>query len=127
MNQEINDNYKDSLKAVEKIYKRTFKVIWLVVSIVVITILGTIFLIAIPSNVGFWLALICWISDIGLGISILILDIINAIKIMTTDFNNKEINNIRIVWGIFTIIILGWIASLIFSITAKNKLKNLIE
>lgn len=57
-----------------------------------------------------------------LGGIVFVLNLTNAIIIFTTDFKNAKLNDSKIIWGIFTIIILGGISSLIFSIQAKNEL-----
>lgn len=51
----------------------------------------------------------------------LIIDIVNAIRILSTNWQNKETNDSKIIWGIFTVIILGPIASLIFSVSNIKK------
>lgn len=110
------------LKIVNNIYKKSFKVLWLSISIIIIAILS-IFMTWIP-YMGFWIAISFWIVCAGLGILVFVINIMNAVKILTTDFKNEEVNNSKIIWGIFTIVILGWIASLIFAINARNKLNN---
>lgn len=54
----------------------------------------------------------------------LIFEIIDGIKILTLDWQDEELNNDKTLWGIFTIVLLGPIASLIFSIKAIKKLNN---
>ena len=49
-----------------------------------------------------------------------IINVVNGAIMLSTDFFFKGINNIKVVWGIFTIIILGWIASLVFVIKAQK-------
>lgn len=52
-----------------------------------------------------------------------ILNIINAIKIMTTDWKNQELESDSLMWGIFSIVLLGPIAGIIFGSKAVNILK----
>ncbi len=66
------------------------------------------------------IALVLIFTIIG-AIVTFILDIINAIQILSTNWSNKEVEESKIVWGIFTIIILGPISSLVFSCSALNK------
>ncbi len=53
-----------------------------------------------------------------------VLDIINAIAILTTDWENEELNSDRTIWGILTLVVLGPIASLIFASKAKKVLSK---
>ncbi|WP_027123764.1 hypothetical protein [Mycoplasmoides pirum] len=61
-----------------------------------------------------------------LGIILLVIafvfNILNAVNIFTfpNPKNNSELNNYKIIFGIFTIILLGWIASLIFVAISKQ-------
>ncbi|MDE5617281.1 MAG: hypothetical protein K2I36_00295 [Ureaplasma sp.] len=57
----------------------------------------------------------------------LVLDIINAIRILSTKWVKQEIENNKLIWGIFTIIVLGPISSLIFSCIAINKYNDPTE
>ncbi len=50
--------------------------------------------------------------------------IINAVMILSTKWTINEVEENKIIWGIFTIILLGWIASLVFSIQAIKKYNN---
>ncbi|MDE5651550.1 MAG: hypothetical protein K2H80_00575 [Ureaplasma sp.] len=50
-----------------------------------------------------------------------ILDIINAVRILSTKWVKQEVENSKLIWGIFTIVVLGPISSLIFSCIAINK------
>lgn len=54
----------------------------------------------------------------------LILDIINAIRILSTTWIRPDVDNSKIIWGIFTVIILGPISSLIFSCMAISKYES---
>ena len=54
-----------------------------------------------------------------------ILSFILGIIILATDWKNEEINNNKILWGILTLVLLGPIASLIFSIQSINIYKNI--
>ncbi len=61
---------------------------------------------------------------IPLLISLLVLNLVCAIKIMTTNWQDEKLNNDKTLWGILAIVILGWIALLTFIINANQKLKN---
>ncbi len=54
-------------------------------------------------------------------------DIIYGIIILSTDWKNEELNNRRTVFGVFTIILLGPISSLIFSIKATRILSEKMQ
>lgn len=52
--------------------------------------------------------------------------IINAIIILSNDWKNKNLNDpsCKILWGVLSLVLLGLIASLIFSIIAKKELNK---
>ncbi len=54
------------------------------------------------------------------GIIIIFINIVSAIIILATDWKNKEINNNKTIWGILTLLLLGPISSLVFSIQSIN-------
>lgn len=68
-------------------------------------------------------SLVLIITIIGAIVTI-ILDIINAIRILSTTWVRPDVEDNKLIWGIFTIIILGPISSLIFSCSAISKYKN---
>ena len=53
------------------------------------------------------------------------LNLVLGIIILATDWKNEEINNNKILWGILTLVLLGPISSLIFSIQSINIYKNI--
>lgn len=53
-----------------------------------------------------------------------ILDIISAIKILSTNWKYKEIEDQKMIWGILSIVLLGPIAAIVFGSIAKNKLEE---
>ena len=52
------------------------------------------------------------------------LNITNAIKILSTNWKNKKIDETKILWGVLTIVVLGSIASLVFSNSSIKKCMN---
>ena len=69
------------------------------------------------------IGLVLFFTLIG-SIFTFILDIINAVEIISTKWKNKEVEESKVIWGIFTIIILGPISSLIFSCISINKMNQ---
>jgi len=53
-----------------------------------------------------------------------IISFVSAIIILATDWKNKEINNNKTIWGILALLLLGPIASLVFSIQSLNIYKS---
>lgn len=53
-----------------------------------------------------------------------IFNIICCIKIMTTDWKNKEIEDNKIIWAVLCIVLLGPISAIIFGYTALKKLND---
>lgn len=51
----------------------------------------------------------------------LVLTIVASVRILSTTWNNKEVEDSKIIWGILSILILGPIGTLIFAIIAKDK------
>ncbi len=52
------------------------------------------------------------------------LNITCCIKILTTNWRNEKLNNQKTIWGIFSIVLLGPISSVIFGSMASKTLKN---
>lgn len=46
------------------------------------------------------------------------------IIILSTDWSNKELDELKLLWGLLTLLILGPISGLIVSIKAKKELKS---
>ena len=59
---------------------------------------------------------------IAVAITIIILNIICGIKVLATDWKDNDLNNDKTLWGVLTFVILGGIASLVFSLKATKKL-----
>ncbi len=59
---------------------------------------------------------------IAVTITIIILNIICGIKVLATDWKDNDLNNDKTLWGVLTFVILGGIASLVFSLKATKKL-----
>ncbi|MDK2819331.1 MAG: hypothetical protein KFW07_00690 [Mycoplasmataceae bacterium] len=60
------------------------------------------------------LGIVLWFTIIGAIVSIII-SLIDAIIILSTDFKNKELNDEKILWGVLSLVLLGNIACLIFA------------
>lgn len=60
-------------------------------------------------------SLVLWVTLIFSFVG-LILSIIAGIQILTTDWQDEKLRDSKTLWGILTLVILGPIASLIFSI-----------
>ena len=54
-----------------------------------------------------------------------ILSFILGIIILATDWKNQEINNNKILWGVLTLLLLGPISSLVFSIQSRKIYKSI--
>ena len=88
----------------------------------IIMILSIISIVGIP--VGFVLFLIlpillAWLGWVITGI-FTVIPIILGIIILTTDWKNHIVDNSKILWGVFSIVLLGPIASLIFSVKSRK-------
>ena len=59
------------------------------------------------------IAIVLFFTIIGTIISI-VLTIVQAIKTLATDWNDKTLNNDKILWGLLSLMILGPIATLVF-------------
>lgn len=57
---------------------------------------------------------LCLLFTLFGSIVTLIFNILDGIKILSTDWNNKELNDSKTLWGIFCFVILGPIASIVF-------------
>lgn len=55
-----------------------------------------------------------------LSIISFILSLICSIQILVSNFGHKEINDMKILWGILGLLVIGSIASLVFSVKAKK-------
>lgn len=99
----------------KKLHSTKVRSVWSIV-IGILFLLLTFIFIAIVINVpdpGFAFTVFLWLLSI-IGIIDLIINIISAVVILTTDFHFERINQSRVLWGVFTIVFLGFIASLIF-------------
>lgn len=54
----------------------------------------------------------------------IIYNIIASIKIMTNQYDVRELDNEKIVWGILSLLLLGIIATFVFQIKIKNHLND---
>ncbi len=70
------------------------------------------------------IGLILFFTLIG-AIVTFVLDIICGVQILSTDWKNKEVENNKMIWGIFCFIILGPISAIIFGSIATQKLSQL--
>ena len=59
---------------------------------------------------------------IPLGIATFVINIVYAIKLLTAKFNEPTLDQEKIIWGIFTIFLLGWIAMLVWTLRSQNLL-----
>ena len=56
-----------------------------------------------------------------------VINLIYAIKLLSHQFDNKKLNEQKIIWGIFTIVILGFIAMIVWTCVSKNILEHAIK
>lgn len=68
--------------------------------------------------------LIMLFCSLVISFAMLIMNIVNAVKILRTSWTNSKVNDIKVLWGIFTIFILGSISSLVFSIVALKEIRK---
>ncbi len=68
--------------------------------------------------------LIMLLCSLVISFAMLIMNIVNAVKILRTSWTNSKVNDIKVLWGIFTIFILGSISSLVFSIVALKEIRK---
>ena len=87
---------------------------------------------AVLSNIGIFifslLSFFVWNTFISLIIFYCVLIatyIYMGVEILRTDWIDKDLNKDKKIWGILTIIPLGWIASLVFYINANKKIKKM--
>ena len=59
---------------------------------------------------------------IPLGIATFVINIVYAIKLLTSKFNEPTLDQEKIIWGIFTIFLLGWIAMLVWTLRSQSLL-----
>ena len=74
--------------------------------------------------------ILLWIFEIVFWVILVVcfvINIINAIKIFSTNWRLQSVEDNKVVWGVFTIILLGSISSLIFSVTSINKFKEVMK
>ena len=70
-------------------------------------------------------SIIMLILTVLLSIIIFVLNIVNAIKILSTKWIIKKVDDMKIIWGIFSIIILGGISGIVFGAIARKQYKNI--
>lgn len=58
------------------------------------------------------------------SVLLLLNNIIIAFRILTTNWKNKRVEKQKILWGILALLILGSIASFIFSVTSLNMYRD---
>ncbi|MDE6289524.1 MAG: hypothetical protein K2L64_02035 [Ureaplasma sp.] len=63
------------------------------------------------------------ITLIGIIVSFIFM-IINGIKILSTNWKYKQLEDNKILWGVLTFVVLGTIASLVFSCMALKELES---
>ena len=88
----------------------------------IIMILSIISIIGIPFGGILFLFLpimLAWLGWVVLSV-FSIIPFILGILILATDWKNEEINNKKILWGILTLLLLGPIASLVFSVQSRK-------
>lgn len=67
---------------------------------------------------------------IGIAISVpciiatFIINLIYAIKLLSHQFEHEDLNQQKIIWGIFTIVILGMIAMIVWTVVSNNILNR---
>ncbi len=88
----------------------------------IIMILSIISIVGIPFGGILFLFLpimLAWLGWVVLSI-FSIIPFILGILILATDWKNDVVNNSKILWGIFSIVLLGPIASLVFSVQSRK-------
>ena len=60
---------------------------------------------------------------IGIFVTVII-SIVLGVKIISIDWQNKQINDDKLLWGLLTLLLLGPISSFIFATTALDKLEK---
>ncbi|MGL6124952.1 MAG: hypothetical protein ACRC1F_00470 [Metamycoplasmataceae bacterium] len=59
-------------------------------------------------------AIVLWFTIIG-GIVSAIIGLVDAVRILSTNFQDKDLNSEKTLWGILSLLIFGNIASLVFA------------
>ena len=72
-----------------------------------------------------WDPFISFISLIIFYCTLIAIYIYMGVEILSTDWIDKDLNKDKKIWGILTIIPLGWIASLVFYVNANKKIKKM--
>ena len=122
MNKTFNFNYKNRNKSIKEQLRNIKITSYIMLPIILIfEIIGAILIaFAVTKTAGLILIVI--------GLIILFVhDIELAYKIITTDWENEEINKDKMLWVGMTIILQGAIASIIFVIKAEKILKKIEE
>lgn len=66
-------------------------------------------------------SLVLFITILGLIVS-LVLNLIDCIKILSTKWENKEVEDSKLLWGILSLVLLGPIGLLVFACISLNKM-----
>ena len=122
MNKTFNFNYKNRNKSIKEQLRNIKITSYIMLPIILIfEIIGAILIaFAVTNTAGLILIVI--------GLIILFVhDIELAYKIITTDWENEEINKDKMLWVGMTIILQGAIASIIFVIKAEKALNKIEE
>ena len=122
MNKTFNFNYKNRNKSIKEQLRNIKITSYIMLPIILIfEIIGAILIaFAVTKTAGLILIVI--------GLIILFVhDIELAYKIITTDWENEEINKDKMLWVGMTIILQGAIASIIFVIKAEKALNKIEE
>lgn len=125
LNQETTNKIskKDSIKRVKEIINSIF--VCSIVSIILLFV-GIIFLIVFIKNFesNSWVIIFSTLFTLS-WIASGILAFICSIRILASNFVYEEINSIKLLWGLLSLLLLGAIGSLIFSIISQSKLKQI--
>lgn len=128
----MKKNKSNCIKKSKYLFKSSLIMIVLTVifTILFIIMLSTSPAIKIEDNLTYPIGLtIVLVLFIILSILDVIFCIINAIVILSNDWENKNLNDpsCKILWGVLSLVLLGLIASLVFSIIAKKELNKTNE
>ena len=122
MNKTFNFNYKNRNKSIKEQLRNIKITSYIMLPIILIfEIIGAILIGFTATNTGGLILIV-----IGL-IILFVHDIELAYKIITTDWENEEINKDKMLWVGMTIILQGAIASIIFVIKAEKALNKIEE
>lgn len=102
----------DKLNKIRKLFK--LEIIFFIITIALIPIFLVSWLFLAILGIVFMILLV------GFGITVGVINLVIGIKILTTDFDSKEINDKKLIWGLLTILLLGWISTLVFILTSKK-------